>query len=102
MIRRLLRWLRILPENRKIFRYWDGTRWKRIDPMTANRKLWSYPDYGSGLLVAADREPDPDLRMDVEAVTAAQSRVLEIVREVFDVAAYDGARGLTAPGDWRR
>lgn len=72
--------------DRRLFRYHDGNRWRRIDPLVATRALGSDPEF--------NWETHPPLvdKGDIEAIRVTANAV----RRSFDVQAYseDGG-GLT-------
>lgn len=97
----LLNWIRRTLSNRRraIFRFWDGTRWRAIDPMVAYRGLDAHAEFSweeHPLLIEAALDgqlaTDPGVtRVAWEAlgITAAA------VRDVFAIPVFDGRRGLT-------
>lgn len=66
-------------QDRRIFSYWDGSRWRRIDPMLALRQLNAHPKYRADLHPAlADTGQE-------EAIDIT----LGAARDVFAVQAFD-------------
>lgn len=86
-----LNWIRrrLADRSRAIFRYWDGARWRRIDPFLAFRRLSTHATF--------DWETDPALIDFADKHTASEcaDKTVRAVREVFDVPLFDGSRGLT-------
>ena len=82
-------------KRRNIFRYWDGSRTRAIDPAVAWRMMWEHPecdpnrDFGPATTVGPDNTH-------VEFDGAAQDRVLSMIRDMFHVKAYaEDSPGLT-------
>lgn len=81
--------------QREIFRYWDGTRHRAIDPLVAWRLMWEHPeckpqdDFATA--VGQDSEGNP-----VPFSQEALDRVLAMARQMFDVRPYsETSPGLT-------
>jgi hypothetical protein len=87
-----LNWIRRRAWNREraIFRYWDGARWRWIDPFLAFRRLADHPEF--------DWEKDPALIdfADQRTASGCADRTVRAVREVFGIPAFDGSRGTPA------
>lgn len=85
----MLAWLRRRREEcrRKIFRYWDGARWRRCDPIEAMFRLQSHPRFDHKLHPILVDEGDRE----------AIEITCEAVRQAFGVPAFDSATsaGLT-------
>ena len=85
--------LRRLFEHRNIFRFWDGRRYRRIDPWTAYRATLDYDGWNwdeTPKLIAQDGEEAAMLRLKLDAIQTA----VDMVRKVFNVRTVD-QRGLT-------
>lgn len=72
-------------DNRLIFKYWDGSRERMIDPMEVQRSLTSYDDFNL----------DIDLKLATselagEEAMRALHRVIDAIRRAFGVRSYDG------------
>ena len=85
----MFNWL--LQKRRRIFRFWDGSRWRAVDPLRAWRLLWNHPtcspekDFGPATGAHPDKfEPD------------AQDRVLGMIQDMFGVKPWsEDTPGLT-------
>lgn len=72
--------------RRELFRYWDGGRQRRIDPLQAFRAIHADPEF------RADVHPELAEDGDQDAVDI----ILRMTRRVFDVAEFtEDYRGLT-------
>lgn len=73
--------------SRRIYRYFDGRRWRCIDPMLAARNLHSHPEY----------RPDVHPKLADAGDADALEVMLGAVRDVFGIPPFDGrtCRGLT-------
>lgn len=87
MLNVIRRWL--FNRNRAIFRYWDGRKLRRIDPMVVYRRLDSHPDFDWETTPVEVDAPSDAIAGPALAATA------EAVREAFEIPVYDGKRGLT-------
>lgn len=89
----LLGWWRRSREekNRRIFRYWDGLRWRRKDPIEIMRALIEHPTF--------DGETDPVLAVEGKGRIAleASARCRQAVQEIFEAQPYNEktGKGLT-------
>lgn len=72
-------------ERRDIFRYWDGTRWRYADPLTAWAQLWSDPACN-----LKDTLPGA-MRGDLEDA----AEIAALSRRVFKLDTFDGTSGAT-------
>ena len=84
---------RRLSERRNIFRFWDGRRYRRVDPWTAYRATLDYDGWNwdeTPKLIAQDGEEEAMLRLKLDAIQTA----VDMVRKVFGVRPVD-QRGLT-------
>lgn len=85
----------ILNRHRAIFRYWDGSRMRSIDPMIPYRILDSHETFDwetHPLLIDPDDDsPKPDIKLSVEAMEITA----DAVRTAFEIPKYDNGRGLT-------
>lgn len=90
-------WLSSRRESgRDIFQYWDGSRKRGIDPLTAYRALLAHPTFDwevhPGLIDAIDSD---DSQTRVMAIEASEITV-QAVRDVFGVVPWtDTTPGLT-------
>lgn len=96
----MLGWLKSLIgrwRGREIFRYWDGARWRAIDPMVAHRAIWATPDWLQDAKVATNPISDTGEPFYPAAmVLEAEDRLRNMVRQVFDVEAWtEDTPGLT-------
>jgi hypothetical protein len=91
---------RLRGDSRAIFRYWDGEKWRLIDPVLANRAIWN--DEACDL--AADfkiiiNPPLPDgkgFMHSSEEVIEAENRIADLTRRVFGLTAWSESQpGLT-------
>ena len=99
MFKFIRRWLGY-DDARQIYRYWDGQRMRRADPLRIIRLLTIHPtfDMGSHPLLATmavrpeatDEEVHSAMRNSVEATEVC----VDAIRQVFDVQTLD-SRGLT-------
>jgi hypothetical protein len=68
--------------DRYIFRYWDGGRWRAIDPSVAYRRLQEHPEF----------DPQKHLPLLVSEDTQEQYKAADIVvdaaRKAFDIGAF--------------
>ena len=89
--------------DRNIFRYWDGARMRAIDPALAWRAIWEGCDLLGDAKVAANPLVEDRSRQDygqpfypVAEVNAANDRLRDVTRGVFDVQAWsEDEPGLT-------
>jgi len=74
---------------RRLFRFWDGRRYRCVDPMVILRRL--------GEVDNLDMENDPKrLKSKMESVRLEATReIAAAVRHAFDLPVYDGRKGLT-------
>lgn len=82
-------WRRLpLGEDRFIFRYWDGRRQRRADPLEVFRGFFSHPNF--------DLETDPDLVFaeDLRISLEASARLTTAVRDILQVPPF-AEGGLT-------
>ena len=84
---RLFGWLSHVLDDRErlIFGFWDGRRWRRVDPLPVLRALDADPEFNTS------RDPGLIDRGDEEA----RGRALSAVKRAFGVEAFDGQKGLT-------
>lgn len=75
-------------DPRTIFRFWDGRRWRAVDPIPVYRALCETPGFHPEESLEALRGPDESLVLD------ATKTVSEAVRSAFDIKPLD-AGGLT-------
>jgi len=78
---------RRLEKRRRIFRFWDGTRTRAIDPLQAYYALQEHPTFNQDVHCKLVDAGDPE----------ATRIATEAVRDVFGVQAYDADKrvGLT-------
>lgn len=75
---------RRLFEQRNIFRYWNGRRYRRIDPWSAYRATLDYPGWSwdeTPKLIGETATDEVSLRMKLDAIKTAT----ELARSVFDL-----------------
>jgi hypothetical protein len=98
----MLGWLRNLfsrGDDRLLFRYWDGVKQRAIDPVGAYRRVWN--DDQCNLLsdaTTARNPPGPEgtAFYPFSEVIAAEDRLRELTRRVFDVKEWTESQpGLT-------
>jgi hypothetical protein len=88
-----------LRDDERLFRYWDGARWRRIDPIKAHRGIWR--DEKCDLLSDSPitlnpRNEDGSYFYPAADVIAAEDRIRDLVCRVFDVKEWTEQRpGLT-------
>ncbi len=85
----MFNWIRrrLADRRRRIFKYWGGDRYRRIDPVRAYFALQEHPTFNAAVHLKLCDAGDPEgTRITCEAV-----------REVFEVDSYEPAhpRGLT-------
>lgn len=89
----MLGWFRA--RRRAIFRFYDGSRDRAIDPLVAWRTMWEHPTCNPN----TDFEPAVGIAPDGSSTKydpAAQDRVLDMARQMFGVKAYsEDNPGLT-------
>lgn len=85
--------------DRLLFRYWDGAKWRAIDPVAAHRAIWNDADCELLKDAAAARNP---LKADgtpfylKSEVHDAEDRIRDLTRRVFGVKQWrEDVRGLT-------
>lgn len=71
--------------DRCIFGFWDGTRWRRVDPLPVFRAIESDPEFNVSRDPGLYDRGDPD----------ATARAVAAVKRAFGVETFDGERGLT-------
>lgn len=78
-------------DPRGMFRYWDGRRWRAVDPLETLRKFFTLPGY--------DWDETPELLRSSTATVQLEGirAIAQAVRTVFDVPAVDRG-GLTETG----
>lgn len=76
---------RLFATPREIYEFWDGRRWRRVDPLVVCRALQSHERFNP------ERHPDLVDEGDEEATVIT----VGAVRDVFGLPVYDGKRGLT-------
>lgn len=82
--------------NRKIFRYWDGSRERACDPGEAWRAMWSHPECSPQNDFGPAMGEFPGDEYDDAAHKAALDRVLRMTREMFGVLPWtENSSGLT-------
>jgi len=84
---------RRLFERRNIFRYWDGRRYRRIDPWSAYRATIDYPGWNWDdipKLIAMEAVDEASLNIKLDAIQTAAN----MARSVFNVRPV-AERGLT-------
>lgn len=92
-------------DRRDIFRFWDGARWRAVDPLPASRALDESLGQRVGevlALLTTPPPPDPP-NVDVSAVRADYTRrqteaalqLADAAGKAFGVLPFDGAGGLT-------
>lgn len=75
---------RRLFEQRNIFRYWDGRRYRRIDPWSAYRATLDYPGWNwdeTPKLIGETATDEAFLRVKLDAIQTATN----MARSVFDL-----------------
>lgn len=73
------------PDRRAIFRYWDGTRTRAIDPLIVLQRFERHPDYREDVTPKLAESGDHD----------AQDLCFQVLCDVFEVKLFDGDSGLT-------
>lgn len=101
MIFRLLtRWF--LNRRREIFKYWDGTQYRRIDPLAAYERMFRHPT----AMPDRDWTLADEARLELEKLTpadlahhkrkwAAHRRTAELARFMFDLKPLGQNDGMT-------
>lgn len=88
MLGRLARWLWALivgGDDRAIFRFHDGRRWRAVDPLVVYRALDAHPTFNwSSDPLLIERDDDEALQ-----------RCVTAVRDAFGLPLFDGKHGLT-------
>jgi hypothetical protein len=91
---------RLRGDSRAIFRYWDGLRWRLIDPVIANRAIWNdetcdlAEDYK--IIVNPPKADGSGFMHSPEEVIAAEDRIADLTRRVFGLGAWsETMAGLT-------
>lgn len=87
MLGKLVQWWRkrSVDRSRLIFEFWDGQQVARRDPLLLERRIAMHPEW----------------RPDVHCIEAndgnqqAYELTLRALREIFEVEAYDGTKGMT-------
>lgn len=92
------RWWR--DRHRRIFHFWDGRQWRRVDPVRIFKAINSVcPDFGDLLeLIATDLRPLPAGALAREMSTGkseGEERLLVAIRQAFEVQPLDQRAGLT-------
>jgi hypothetical protein len=93
MISRWFGWLK--PKRLDIYHFWDGARWRAVDPLVAWRTMWEHP------LCDPDRDFGPATGYGPSGETIsydpqAQDRVLAMARDMFGVSPWTESQpGLT-------
>lgn len=92
-------------QNRKrnIFQYWDGSRWRRADPIVIATALDEGSDKGTGyigLLIELNKDlssipPGPLLQEALAANVRTGKQLAALSRRVFDVKELSDREGLT-------
>lgn len=100
----MLGWLksllaRIRPAARCLFCYWDGAKWRSIDPIVAHRGLWTDLQcrlIEDGPISCNPKDSNGNPVYPISAVIEAEDRVRDLARRVFGVRPYsDTQPGLT-------
>lgn len=93
----LLSWFR--RDERCLFRYWDGSRRRAIDPVAAYRLLWTSPDCDLVTDAATARNPlkeDGEPLYPIGMVYEAENRLRSMTRTIFGVKEWtETTPGLT-------
>lgn len=80
-------WLR--NRNRRIFRFWDGSRTRSIDPAVVMRTLFCHPEFNWRETPLLGDSADPKIATEAIALEA------RAVREAFGLGPFADGRGLT-------
>lgn len=88
MIRWLIGLIRYCVQGRQGFVYWDGRKYREIDPLVAYRQLMTHPTFNW------EEEARNALSDNATVVMQAYQSIAEVVREVFQVETV-GNGGLT-------
>jgi hypothetical protein len=87
------------PADRGLFRYWDGSKRRAIDPVAAYRQLFNDPDCDLLSDVATAHNPlneDGSRFYSPQDVIAAEDRLRALTRKIFGVAMWtESQSGLT-------
>lgn len=88
--------------QRNIFRYYDGSRWRRADPLVVGMKLEELcPEYLDLLeLIGKDPLTAPVGPVRTDLITQqkeAAKKIAEVSRTVFNVTPLSDTDGLTGP-----
>jgi hypothetical protein len=90
----MLGWLKNLivrwrERDRLIFRYWDGAKWRAIDPFVAHRAIWATPDWiQDAKVVVNPQRADGSYFYPAAMVLEAEDNLRNMTRQVFDVEAW--------------
>ena len=91
----MLSWfLRLLGiDRRAVFRFWDGRKWRRIDPLETMRRLFMDPSFDWDETPTALRQPGVTFQL------AAFGKIAGTVRRAFELPEFE-AGGLTEIECW--
>lgn len=87
------------PPERKIFRFWDGTQERGIDPLQVLRALNSHPEFdiathpALATMSAPMGATEADLKHQRQVADGALQITVRAAREAFEVQPYDHATG---------
>jgi hypothetical protein len=95
----MLGWLKRLfvPEDRLLFHYWDGQKARLIDPLVANRAIFTIGDFAEDCKVASNPLKDDGQGFyKLDDVLAAEDSLRDRTRQVFGVKPWsESTPGLT-------
>ncbi len=87
-------------DERCLFRYWDGTKQRAIDPIVAHRGVWLDEDchlLEDGPISLNPRQQDGSAIYPIADVVMAEDRIRNLARKVFGVSEWkENQSGLTA------
>lgn len=87
------RWMQ--NRHRAIFRYWDGSRLRSIDPMVAYRALDSHNEFDWETHPLLIDPPEDAPKLNIKLSVEAMGITADAVRTAFDIPQYKNGRGLT-------
>lgn len=74
--------------QREIFRYWDGLRWRAIDPMVVFRSMSSHPEFNPEVHIPLLASDNLELQQQAAPIAVAATR------QIFGIEAFaDGHEG---------
>lgn len=81
--------------QRNIFQFWDGTRYRRIDPIVVYRGLMDHPQFSWDDHPKVAENISSEHEMLRKDALRSFKVIADAVREVFGIPHFDGKRGLT-------